>query len=194
MARIFRSGRYDPGENDDVATEINSIEPSAVDSPTYFQEKSDSVGNSPKYRYEEVTSDYNHAGDVHSLPEPQYVKWGIGWRQPLAMGMFYIAGVLFSVGHHLYYNWHVGMQAGDADSQFLKIAIGTGFSFLALFSFGSANGIAFTQYIWTVLKEHSFTVGGLDQLFGIPMDITAFFSLELYRKGKLVLLMAGVIW
>jgi hypothetical protein len=88
------------------------------------------------------------------------VEWGVGWHQPALMLAFFAAGVGFAVAHHEYYSTMQGKIAGNESHQQWTIWIGTGLTFITLFCLNSANGIAFTQYIWIVVKKHALTVGG----------------------------------
>lgn len=119
---------------------------------------------------------------------------GSRWKEPAVMIVLYLLGVASALGNHFYFRYHVGRQVGSGGAQLMRIAIGTALTMLTVFLLGFANGIAFTQYAWTVLKKHAFTVTGIDSIFGIPGDPLAFMSLELMKKAKLVLFMAGIMW
>jgi hypothetical protein len=110
------------------------------------------------------------------------------------MFSFLLLGMVSAVAHHEYYSHMSGTVTYSLARQQWTIWIGTGFSFLVLFFLNSANGVAFTQYIWVVAKNKDTTIGGLDKLFGLSEDIMGFMSLELWKHAKVAILMAFIIW
>jgi hypothetical protein len=148
----------------------------------------------PRMSLKSRLSTFSGIGDDDDGKPPEFVRWGVGWRQPLAMVVLFILGIITCAGHHIYYQYHVGRAVGDSTNQNVIVAIGTGFTFLALFFLNSANGIAITQYIWIVVKRHAMTIGGLDKLFGINSDVTSFISWELWKRCKFALFLGLVCW
>ena len=129
-----------------------------------------------------------------SRPIQQLVVWGVGWWKPTLMFSFLLLGMVSAFAHHEYYSHMSGTVTYSLARQQWTIWIGTGFSFLVLFFLSSANGVAFTRYIWVVAKNKDTTIGGLDKLFGLSEDIMGFISPELWRHAKVAILMAFVIW
>ena len=127
-------------------------------------------------------------------PPDKYISWGIGWQLPLTMISFFIGGVFAMFGHHYYYSELNGSTAGDTAAQQWVLWIGTGFTFLTLFLLNSANGIAFTQYVWRLVKLYGFSVKDLDKLFSATLDITAFFSFTLWRQAGWAMILAFLLW
>ena len=111
--------------------------------------------------------------------------------------MMYVAlslGVGTAFLHHFFYVRLKDTAAGDSAAQMWVLWIGTGITFITLFFFSVANGIAFTQYVWVVVKRHVLTVGGLDALFALTSDLTAFLKVELWKKARFAMLIAFVFW
>lgn len=129
-----------------------------------------------------------------SPSSPAYITWGIGWGVPLTMVLFFVAGVLAAFGHHYYYFRLDGTTAGNVGAQQWVLWIGTGFTFLTLFLLNSANGIGFTQYTWRIVKLYALTIEDLDKLFSATMDITAFFSISLWRRAWVAMGLAFLLW
>jgi hypothetical protein len=97
------------------------------------------------------------------LPKPapttQYAPWGIHWRKPAFIVSFLLVGLALSLGHHFYYLSLNNQRSGDAAKQAWPTRIGTGLAFLVTSCFKAGATVALGQYIWTIVKHQSFTMG-----------------------------------
>ncbi|MCJ1431360.1 hypothetical protein MMC27_000711 [Xylographa pallens] len=113
----------------------------------------------------------------------QRVKWGIYWKQPISIIVFFLAGVFLAIGHHLYYRFLDGTTASSPDSQQWALRFGTAFAFLTIASLRAAIAASYNQYIWMVFRRKSVSIGGIDNIFALGSDFMGFCNLELYRQA-----------
>ncbi|KAF7856956.1 hypothetical protein EAF04_009716 [Stromatinia cepivora] len=124
----------------------------------------------------------------------RYVKWGIA-RQPLwFMIAFGLSGVILAIGHHIYYASLHSTVAGSPSRQQFAIRFGNVFSFLVTSLLAASIGAAYDQYLWTLFKRKSFSVGGIDDLFSLKSVLTGFLNLELYSHAKVAVFLAACSW
>jgi len=126
-----------------------------------------------------------------------------------------LCGLLLSLGHHFYYFSLTGTTAGNENKQAWPVRFGTAFAFLVTGLLQAATASAFGQYLWTIVKRKSLTIGlssclyalcprlfyetdirlaTLDKLFDLTRDPTGIFSLELLKGAKIALLFGLIFW
>ncbi|KAH8685694.1 hypothetical protein BGZ60DRAFT_522978 [Tricladium varicosporioides] len=133
-------------------------------------------------------------GSTGSFDIGKYVTWGIAMRTPVIMITWAVAGCIFSVGHHFYYDRLDGSIAGTPNQQNWALRFGTAFSFLTIALLKASCDAAYKQYIWTLFKRKSYSLDTLDKLFALTTDIFAFVSWELISKAKLAVFLALTSW
>ncbi|CAO2653747.1 Nn.00g031580.m01.CDS01 [Neocucurbitaria sp. VM-36] len=121
--------------------------------------------------------------------EPAPIK--VHWYHPTLMIGLFLCGFLFSVGHHLYYT---SLDGDIVTGQAWVIRFGTVFAFLVKAAFLGGLSLSIKQVVWLFVSRKGITVRGLDAVFSITWDPTAFFVGELWTKTLLVALLAAFLW
>jgi len=130
---------------------------------------------------------------------------GVHWLAPASMFGALILGVLFAVGHHIFYSSLSGTSAsGDGyrvlgdniTLQQANIAGGTAFAFLVKAMLVYAAAVAFVQLFWKVAISNraTTTLGKLDSLAHAPDNLLVLQNLGLWWRHGLLLLMATSTW
>ncbi|KAJ5158985.1 uncharacterized protein N7500_008636 [Penicillium coprophilum] len=120
--------------------------------------------------------------------------WGIGWRAPTMMIGFLIAGAMFSMGHHLYYQSLDSTRVTSVNQQTWAIRIGTGFAFLIKSFLVSAVGIAAVQVMWATLRRKFVKLRGIDGMFSILSSPLALLTPNLWVCAKTLIILAIMSW
>ncbi|RSM04592.1 hypothetical protein CEP52_006775 [Fusarium oligoseptatum] len=115
----------------------------------------------------------------------------IHWYHPSLMVVLWLVGFALAVGHHVYY---VSMDGRDAGDQRWVIRVGTGFAFLVKACFAASLDIAIKQLVWTMLRRRSMSLGGIDALFAITTDPTAFLIHDIWMGMPCLVLLAVLLW
>jgi len=100
---------------------------------------------------------------------------------------FAFGGIALAIGHHFYYLSLDGTLTGSSTRQQWATRFGTAMSFLVIALVKTANDAAYTQYIWTLVRRKSFSIGTLDKLFALTSDPLAFFGSAMMRVLKIAL-------
>jgi hypothetical protein len=130
----------------------------------------------------------------HPSASQQYIKWGIAWQGPTYMICLALLGISLALGHHFYFLSLDVTLAGSATRQQWSLRFGTGFSFLVVTCLKVASGQAYEQYMWTIIRRKSLSIGTLDRIFGLLSNPFGFFSLELFSQTRFVILLALICW
>lgn len=67
-------------------------------------------------------------------------------------------------------------------------------AFLVKTCLTAAAGFAYTQLLWTTLRSRQATLKGVDAMFSVTTNAWEFLTLELWRKGFGLVLIAGILW
>lgn len=129
----------------------------------------------------------------------------IHWFAPTSMVASLLAGVLFALGHHLFYHSLVGksvtgetyeLGGSKVSRQQLNTAIGTAFAFLTKASLASAVSLAYLQAVWAVAKRRKrpLTVGDIDMLLGGLGNALILGNVVAWWKWPLLLLVLLIAW
>lgn len=128
---------------------------------------------------------------------------GIHWLAPISMLGSLIAGILFAVGHHLFYQRLNGTPAStisvlgsDISRQQTSIAIGTAFAFLVKACLVYAVTVAYVQVFWKEAKAPtaSHTLSSLDDLSCAIDNLLVMCKIPMWLSYWLLLLIATVTW
>lgn len=113
------------------------------------------------------------------------------WLPHYSMYFFLLVGILFAVGHHLFYR---SLHGQDATNQIRLLRYGAVFSFLCKASLAAAAVTAFRQRVWMTVRRKVLTLAAVDSLFAATEDLPSLFNLELFRQAKLAILLALYVW
>ena len=125
---------------------------------------------------------------------PSQLSRHIRWRSPALMLVFFIVGVLFALGHHLYYQSLDGTTVNSESQQVWAIRIGTALAFLQKTTLGAALGIAFTQHLWTGFQKKDLSLAAIDSMFSMTADPLSFINGGVLLGAKILTLLALVSW
>jgi len=107
------------------------------------------------------------------------------------MYLFLFAGIMFAVGHHLFYRAHDGKPA---TTQLKVLRYGATLSFISKASLAAATIVAFRQRVWMTVRRKVMSLGAVDSLFAAAEDLSAVFNVELFKQAKLAMLLALYVW
>ncbi|RFU31192.1 hypothetical protein B7463_g5137, partial [Scytalidium lignicola] len=116
----------------------------------------------------------------------------INWLY-LSMVISLLAGILFAIGHHLFYHSLNGRIVGSTSSQQWSLRIGNAFAFIVGYSLKTAVGIAYIQYLWRAMRYHPMTLSTINDAFGIQDNPVSFLNWELLTKLRLGIIIALVV-
>jgi hypothetical protein len=121
-------------------------------------------------------------------------NWGIHWQHPTLIITYALCGLAGAIGHHLYYHFMDKTLVSSTETQQWALRFGTAFSVFTITMLRAAVVAAYNQYIWKVFRDESFSIADLDKIFSLTSDFTGFFSLTLFKYGRLVMLLASLCW
>jgi hypothetical protein len=102
-----------------------------------------------------------------------------------------LIGLLFAIGHHVFY---AGLNGRDADNQLRVLRYGATLSFLCKASLAASVILAFRQRVWMTVRRKVLSLGAVDSLFAAAEDLTAIFNLEAIKQAKIAMLLAVYVW
>jgi hypothetical protein len=129
----------------------------------------------------------------------------VHWLVPVSMVGSLLVGVLFAVGHHLFYNSLGGTVPPQSmhrvaglhiSGQALNLAIGTTFAFLTRSCLTFAMASSYTQLAWHAVKRSSrpSTVSDIDNVTSALRNLLVIFNIFAWIKWPLILLVALLSW
>ncbi|KAJ6592652.1 hypothetical protein B0H19DRAFT_1365061 [Mycena capillaripes] len=136
-------------------------------------------------------------------PQPHRAHAGSAYFPLLKILLPWLIAVALAMGHHAYNASLNGREvsSGGTKSTSLLVhsqagasAIGTTFAFLISAFLAASAGAAFLQSAWGVARKRSFSISGLDALWSSPHNVLAFFSLDFWRTGRGVVVIAALSW
>ncbi|OJD30020.1 formylmethionine deformylase-like protein [Diplodia corticola] len=119
---------------------------------------------------------------------------GVQWRSPALMMLLFFAGIVFAIGHHIYYQSLDDTPVTSTSQQEWAIRIGTGLAFLVKATLAASIGIAFTQYLWTVATRKAMALQSIDDMFSLTKNPASFANFEVLVGVKLLVLLAMASW
>lgn len=137
-------------------------------------------------------------GEKDSGPKGRAFKnqkrtWKDCWRTSTIMTAALLTGILFALGHHLFYARYDGAIVQGSMGQKWINRIGTAFAFLVKTFLGIAAGSAYVQRQWLYLGSRSHRIGNVDAMFGILGDATLFMD-RVWLGNILLATLAAVTW
>ncbi|CAM1510688.1 Fc.00g010230.m01.CDS01 [Cosmosporella sp. VM-42] len=125
-------------------------------------------------------------------PRPNIADWyAKNWNQAWNMYFFFISGVLFAAGHHIFYRSLHGKEAND---QLRMLRYGTALAFLAKACFAATVIFAFRQRAWMTVRHKILPLEAVDSLFAAADDLTALLNWQVLRNAKTAICLAVYIW
>ena len=127
------------------------------------------------------------------------------WQAPATIILALLFGLLFAVGHHLFYRNLDGRKVtsedfsilgSDISPQQLNVAIGTAFAFLVKASLVTAISTAYLQLLWRALlrSARGSTLGNLDTAFSGLNNIISLGQVWVWWRLPLLFALAVVAW
>ena len=121
------------------------------------------------------------------------------------MGMSLLIGLMFAVGHHLFYNSLAGTAAPtgsftiigtDISRQQLNTAVGTAFAVLVKSFLTITVTIAFVQAFWRAARtsKKGPTLAGLDSTYTLLSNFLGLFLTRVWTHFPVPLLLAIIAW
>lgn len=115
---------------------------------------------------------------------------------------FALAGSILAVGHHVYYaslhlttsDGTVGVGGHAISRQTFTNFIATLFIFVVKLCLSQSVSKAFYQRLWYTVRRRAIKLNGLDALFSVLGDPTAFLNLEMVWRAKLAAALAFIAW
>ncbi|KAI5464468.1 hypothetical protein BGZ63DRAFT_503248 [Mariannaea sp. PMI_226] len=130
--------------------------------------------------------------------------WGVHWRSPVTMILFFLGATGCAIGHHFYYSRLDGTVVTNTSSRWdlesvrngqeWAIRFGTAFAFLVKTLFAAAVAIAFQQRLWVTARKRTMSVAGLDAMFAAANSITSLTNFEFLHKAKVGAVLAILVW
>ncbi|KAF5565517.1 hypothetical protein FPHYL_4211 [Fusarium phyllophilum] len=117
--------------------------------------------------------------------------WDVYRHKPWNMCLLVLVGILFAIGHHLFY---LHLNGKEAVNQSLMLRYGTIVAFCAKASLGTAVTVAFHQRAWKVVRNKTARVETIDSIFTANSDIFSLFTWGSIRKAKIGSLLALYCW
>jgi hypothetical protein len=140
--------------------------------------------------YEEVPNPSIEHGRIISTPRKR-----IDWKVPAIMSTSMILGVVFIIGHHLFYRSLHHTPTGDAIfAQQINTGIGTAFAFIIRMFLVIAAGTAYWQLFWHQVKKRPTTMSSLDTLNSITLNAFQFFRVRTLFRFPIMALVALILW
>ena len=132
----------------------------------------------------------------------------IHWWTPCLMMLSLVSGILFALGHHLFYNSRVNKAISTDDyiimgtrhpGQQVNIAVGTAFAFLVKAAFILAVSTAYYQVFWKMAKQKSKTekhptLRWLNAAFSSTTNVMSLLSTPMWCRYPLPFFMVATVW
>lgn len=130
---------------------------------------------------------------------------GVYWLAPASASGALLAGLLFMIGHHLFYQNLHGTPVSDntlfdfdISQQQINIAVGTAFAFLAKACMVLAISTSFVQMFWRAIsaqsREAAPTLERVDAVHSTLDNAFEMFNLRSWYAHPLLMLVAGLAW
>ncbi|KIW03075.1 uncharacterized protein PV09_05721 [Verruconis gallopava] len=139
--------------------------------------------------YQLVSSTSTHGGHVHRG------RNGINWRIPSLMVASFLAGGIFILGHHLFYqSLHHQATSNALFQQQVNIGIGTAFAFIVKMFLVIAVSTGYWQVFWLHMKRHAVPVERIDAMNDILENALQFLRLKTLGRFPLLGFIAAITW
>lgn len=136
--------------------------------------------------------------------KPRQKQTGVHWLAPTTIALSLVLGILFAVGHHLFYNSLDGTIAPNAEfdvfgskvsRQQINIAAGTAFAFVVKVMLVTALAVAYIQLLWrALLSSKHITLGRIDVLFSGLSNVFSLAKATAWWRHPLLFILAILAW
>lgn len=122
-------------------------------------------------------------------------KQAVDWHAPTTMLAAFLAGILFSVGHHIFYHNLDGQAVDEAKyDQQTNIRIGTALSYLVRVALAVAVSVAYWQIFWRTLQRKQLPLSTVDSLADLLGSLLSFFDVTALRANPVLFSLAAISW
>lgn len=113
------------------------------------------------------------------------------WHPSFSMYLCFVFGILFAVGHHIYYLLLDGKPALD---QTWMLRYGSFLAYAAKAGLSAAVISAYKQRMWVTVRNRFLSVSTLDAMFAAGEDMMAMANVGFLRDAKGAYLLASFAW
>lgn len=141
---------------------------------------------------------------IHSYPSPgkgsdsgwpnhpRLRGWKLdNWHPSFNMYICFLGGILFAVGHHIFYAL---LDGKTADNQSEMLRYGTILAYVAKAGFSTAVILAFEQRVWVTVRSRFMSIGALDSMFAAAEGMVSMLDFEFLRHAKAAYALALFAW
>lgn len=129
----------------------------------------------------------------------------IHWLVPATAVGWLTAGILFAIGHHIFYDSLKGttpslamynIAGSQVSGQALNLAVGTAFAFLVRSCLALAMSLSYTQLAWYTIKQSTRdrTIPDIDKVTSALSNLLVIMNVFAWIKWPLLLLPALLSW
>lgn len=118
-------------------------------------------------------------------------QWWWWWHPSFTMYLCFALGLVFAVGHHLYY---ASLDGTPAEEQTWTLRYGSILAYAAKAGLSAAVIAAYKQRVWVTVRNRFLAVGALDALFAAGEDMAALLNLGFLRGAVGAYLLAAFAW
>ncbi|KAI9785818.1 MAG: hypothetical protein M1816_008210 [Peltula sp. TS41687] len=120
-------------------------------------------------------------------------RWTIGWKTSFLMGVFYLLALIIAIIHLLVFRFLNGKRTDGIPQSYVTTA-----SNILATCFGAsliaALAIAFTQYLWQLMRKNSMKVENIERLFTIRANPFLLLHPAVIRCTPVLFLCAVLVW
>ncbi|KAK0736129.1 hypothetical protein B0T21DRAFT_383761 [Apiosordaria backusii] len=130
--------------------------------------------------------------DGPDKPLLQPPRWSWNWlNAPWVMYAALLLGIVFAGSHHAFY---VSLNGKPADDQLKMMRFGGFLSYASKASLFAAVFFAYRQQVWVTVRRKHLRLKTVDGIFAISQDLTGLFNSEMWKKSKVVIFLAVIMW
>lgn len=119
----------------------------------------------------------------------------IHWRVPTTIAVAFLAGLLFAIGHHLFFASLAGSLLDEnVFNQQHNLAIGSAFAFLVRAALVISIGATYYQVLWRTLLGSGLQLQTVDALAGLLESLINLASWQVWSTGPLLVFIAAIAW
>ncbi|KAK4198395.1 hypothetical protein QBC40DRAFT_230201 [Triangularia verruculosa] len=149
-----------------------------------------STPDTPAFHHSPHNRDLSPDGPDKPLLQPP--RWSWGWlNAPWVMYAALLLGIVFAGAHHAFY---VSLNGQPADDQLKMMRFGGFLSYASKASLFAAVYFAYRQQVWVTVRRRHLKLKTVDGIFAISQDLTGLFNTEIWRKSKIVIFLAVIMW
>lgn len=158
------------------------------------------LSHKTRLAFEEDFADNRKLRNIHPTPSLAMMSLAhlraVHWRTPTVIISTFIAGLVFAISHHLFYNHLDGQPVGNDHlfNQQINLAVGQAFAFLVRASLVIAVGASYWQVFWVTVLQDTFTLSQIDALAGILGSTLDLLNFRASRSRPVLVALALLSW